>query len=434
MLAHRILPVAVQVAQNDIEVVAVQRTKLTPDRSQFFGPRLRGERTTRVAVRTARVAVKAGQARRGVLPTEDAQAFRNQRQRVDKTLHHGAVVFDEALAKFEPAARSQFDAGHVGDDTRGEVHAGAKRNRGTRYTGPRQAAMKRIVVTGANKGIGRAVVEAILGQHRDTVVLLGSRNEARGAATRDAIAAAHPELGERVQRLIIDVASDDSVAAAAADVAQRWPNEPTPLYGVVNNAGIGVGAADLEPVLQVNTLGVRRVCEAFVPLITRDAGRVVNVTSASGPSYVAGCGQARQRMLIDPAITSAQLQSLIDECLALDGAEAFEAAGLGTGQPYGLSKALANAYTSILARDNPGLHINACTPGFIATDLTRPYAEGSGKTAAEMGMKPPEEGTRSILFLLFEALEGNGRYYGSDAVRSPMDRYRAPGTPAYAPD
>jgi hypothetical protein len=35
------------------------------------------------------------------------------------------------------------------------------------------------------------------------------------------------------------------------------------------------------------------------------------------------------------------------------------------------------------------------------------------------------------MFLLFGHPEGNGRYYGSDALRSPMDRYRAPGTPAY---
>jgi len=46
-------------------------------------------------------------------------------------------------------------------------------------------------------------------------------------------------------------------------------------------------------------------------------------------------------------------------------------------------------------------------------------------------MKPPTEGTRSVLFLLFGEPEGNGRYYGSDAVRSPMHRYRSPGDPPY---
>ena len=46
-------------------------------------------------------------------------------------------------------------------------------------------------------------------------------------------------------------------------------------------------------------------------------------------------------------------------------------------------------------------------------------------------MKKPEEGTRSALHLLFGKLEGSGHYYGSDAERSPLDRYRAPGSPPY---
>jgi NAD(P)-dependent dehydrogenase (short-subunit alcohol dehydrogenase family) len=121
----------------------------------------------------------------------------------------------------------------------------------------------------------------------------------------------------------------------------------------------------------------------------------------------------------------------MNECVATKGEEAFAAKGLGDGDPYGLSKACANTYTLIAAREHPGLHINACTPGFIETDLTRPYADAKGLAPADMGMKPPAEGTRSTMHLLFGELEGNGRYYGSDAVRSPMDRYRAPGDPPY---
>jgi len=98
---------------------------------------------------------------------------------------------------------------------------------------------------------------------------------------------------------------------------------------------------------------------------------------------------------------------------------------------YGLSKACANSYTLCLAREHPSLSINACTPGWIDTDLTRYHAEASGKSPTELGMKPASQGTRSALHLLFEALEGNGRYYGSDAVRSPLDAYRAPGDPPF---
>ena len=110
----------------------------------------------------------------------------------------------------------------------------------------------------------------------------------------------------------------------------------------------------------------------------------------------------------------------------------FSEAGLGDGEAYGLSKACANAFTLAFARAHPELHVNACTPGFIETDLTRPYLASSGKTAQEIGMKSPAEGTRAPMHLLFGALEGNGRYYGSDARRSPLDRYRSPSDPEYA--
>ena len=214
-------------------------------------------------------------------------------------------------------------------------------------------------------------------------------------------------------------------------MAERHAGEPSPLHAVVSNAGIGIGMSDLRAVLEVNTLGVRRVCEAFLPLLRPAGGRIVNLTSASGPSFVSGCSPERQRFLVDPTITWPRLEAFLEECLALRGAAAFEAKGLGDGSPYGLSKACANAYTVLLAREHPGLRINACTPGFIETDLTRAYLESSGKTAQQLGMKPPAEGTRAPMFLLFGEPQGNGRYYGSDGQRSPLDRYRSPGSPPY---
>ena len=46
--------------------------------------------------------------------------------------------------------------------------------------------------------------------------------------------------------------------------------------------------------------------------------------------------------------------------------------------------------------------------------------------------KTPDEGTVSTMHLLFaDGIEGNGRYYCSDAKRSPLDVYRSPGSPPY---
>lgn len=289
------------------------------------------------------------------------------------------------------------------------------------------------MVTGANKGIGRAIVERTLVEHPDTFVFLGSRDEGRGAAARAAILEAHPDWAERLELLPIDVSDDESVRAAARRVAARFPADAQPLYGLVNNAGLGRQGNGFEDVLSVNGWGPHRVCEAFAPLVA-DGGRLVIVSSASGPSFVAECSEAMQRFFTDPAIEWEALDALLHQTLTFDGPTAFEASGLSDGDAYGLSKAAANAVMLIAAREHPRLVVSACTPGFIETDMTRPYAEANDKAPSEMGMKTPHEGAQAPLHLLFGELEASGWYYGSDAERSPLDRYRSPGDPPYAGD
>jgi len=55
------------------------------------------------------------------------------------------------------------------------------------------------------------------------------------------------------------------------------------------------------------------------------------------------------------------------------------------GQGYSVSKACVNAITAILARENPGLVINACCPGWVDTDM-----------GGIMG-KPPKEPSKNAL-------------------------------------
>jgi len=81
-----------------------------------------------------------------------------------------------------------------------------------------------------------------------------------------------------------------------------------------------------------------------------------------------------------------------------------------------------------LARKYPDLLINSCTPGFIETDLTKPIADRMGKTPADMGMKSPEAGAIAAEYLMMADLKSeiagyeSGRYYGSDAIRSPLHK------------
>jgi carbonyl reductase 1 len=289
--------------------------------------------------------------------------------------------------------------------------------------------LKRILITGANKGIGLATVSAILEQYDDALVLLGTRDPQRGMAAIDSLKAQYPDKASRLELVTIDVADEQSVLHARDDLISRFGQEP--LYGLVNNAGIGLGSADLAGVLNVNTLGVKRVCDAFIPLI-QSGGRLVNVSSASGPKFVSECSSQRQAFFQDKNIEWDAIAQLMEQALAnAENPGNFATLGIGDLNPYGLSKACVSLYTILLARQYPELCINACTPGYIETDLTRPQASRQGVDPADMGMKPPAAGTRSILFLLFGNPAGSGDYYGSDAKRSPLDRYRAPGDPEY---
>ena len=231
--------------------------------------------------------------------------------------------------------------------------------------------------------------------------------------------------------LQVDVSSQRSVATARDEVIERYGSEPAPLYGLVNNAGIGLGSVDMEAVMGVNFWGVKHMCDAFVPLI-EPSGRIVNVASASGPNFVSQCTSQRQAFFKNAGIEWSELESFVKDVLNLQSdSQEVDRLGLGTMNAYGFSKACVNLYTLLLARENPHIYINSCTPGYIETDLTRPHAEYRGIAPADLGMKQPVHGTVAILFLLFGEPQGSGQYYGSDARRSPLDRYRAPGDPEY---
>eukprot|EP00510_Aplanochytrium_minuta_P004092 CAMPEP_0184025262 /NCGR_PEP_ID=MMETSP0954-20121128/12684_1 /TAXON_ID=627963 /ORGANISM="Aplanochytrium sp, Strain PBS07" /LENGTH=296 /DNA_ID=CAMNT_0026308969 /DNA_START=79 /DNA_END=969 /DNA_ORIENTATION=- len=290
---------------------------------------------------------------------------------------------------------------------------------------------KRVLVTGANKGVGLGIVRKLLAEVPDSYVLIGSRSVGNGDAALKSLISIDPSYKDRAEVVALDVTSDDSVKQAADFVRDKFSSEGKPLFGLVNNAGVAESFSvdGMEVTLEVNTNGVRRVCSNFLPLLD-PKGRIVNISSAAGPMFVAKCSPSVQETFKDPNVTWDFIEGVMDKCkkiaLESDPAASFEKAGYGDGQAYGLSKALLNSYTMLLAKEYPAMKINACTPGFIATDLTLKHFGESDS------MKTPDEGAIAPLFLLTsDNLEGNGYYYGSDAVRSPLDKYRGPGDPAY---
>jgi NAD(P)-dependent dehydrogenase (short-subunit alcohol dehydrogenase family) len=119
-----------------------------------------------------------------------------------------------------------------------------------------------VLVTGANRGIGRALVEEALNRGAKRVY----------AGTR--VPFAHPD--GRVTPLTLDVTSAAQIQAAASQVES--------LDVLINNAGIALyddlsDRAALEQHLAVNLFGSYDVTQAFLPLLTRSRGTIVNNVS-----------------------------------------------------------------------------------------------------------------------------------------------------------
>ena len=112
--------------------------------------------------------------------------------------------------------------------------------------------MKRILITGANKGIGLATVGKLLDSYDETFLLLGSRDSKKGQEACDSLVDRRPEWKHRLELIQIDVEKEDSVNSAVDEVRKKFSSESSPLYGIINNAGIGNSSGlGLEKILQV---------------------------------------------------------------------------------------------------------------------------------------------------------------------------------------
>jgi len=138
-----------------------------------------------------------------------------------------------------------------------------------------------VLITGASTGIGRAAALALL--EVGFIVYAGVRDE----TTAHELAEKH---GPRLRPLMLDVTNPIDIANAFANItASAQVAGGGKLIGLVNNAGTTykrpLETADLEQVralFDVNVLGVLAVTQAFLPLLRRARGRVVNIGSVNG--------------------------------------------------------------------------------------------------------------------------------------------------------
>ncbi|NXV72431.1 RDH16 dehydrogenase, partial [Atlantisia rogersi] len=138
---------------------------------------------------------------------------------------------------------------------------------------------KYVLITGCDSGFGNLLARQL--DARGLRVLAACLTETGAAQLR---AATSP----RLQTLLLDVTSSQSIAAATAWVQECVGDRG--LWGLVNNAGTGIPTApnewltkdDFVKVLDVNLVGLIEVTLSLLPLVKRAQGRVVNVASVMG--------------------------------------------------------------------------------------------------------------------------------------------------------
>lgn len=199
--------------------------------------------------------------------------------------------------------------------------------------------MKKILITGANKGIGFETVRQLL--QKGYYVYLGSRNSERG---KEAVEKLNAAGFSDVELVVLDVSDPESIKAARAEIGAKTKV----LDVLINNAGIsGVWPQTVHSDVSVfkevygsNFFGAVEVTQRFLDLLEQsEAPRIVNVSS-----------------------------SLASLTLHNDPKWKFYQA---KGAAYNSSKTALNMYTVHLAYElrETSFKVNVVDPGFTATDL-----------------------------------------------------------------
>jgi len=230
------------------------------------------------------------------------------------------------------------------------------------------------IVTGASRGIGKTIAEALA---RQGAVVAGTATTAAGA---DAIDEALKVIDPANRGLVLDVSDDASVASCLERVAAEC-GAPTIL---VNNAGVTrdnlllrMSAEEWETVISTNLGSIYRMSKAVLrSMIRARHGRIINIGSVVG--ITGNPGQSN-----------------------------YAAAKAGL---VGFSKSLAREIAS------RNVTVNTIAPGFIETDMTRALTEAQVKALTDQipsgALGTPADVAAAVVFLASDA----GRYITGETL------------------
>lgn len=216
------------------------------------------------------------------------------------------------------------------------------------------------LVTGASRGIGRAIAERLAAEGALVVAV------ARGANAAETVAAI-TAAGGRAEALPLDVTDADAVVAAVQQVVATHGR----LDIVVSNAGITrdqlmlrMKRTEWDEVIATNLTAAFVLCQAALkPMLKQRGGRIVAISSVVG--QMGNAGQAN----------------------------------------YAASKAGLIGFCKSLAREvgSRQITVNVVAPGFVATDMTNAVAEDTKKAWAEQiplgRLGTPDDIASAVCFL-----------------------------------
>ena len=202
--------------------------------------------------------------------------------------------------------------------------------------------MHNVVVTGGSRGIGLAISCRLAGAGYNVVAVARRESNELGNAMRETVKAGVGGLHLRAA----DLSEIDAIPAFVKGLRDEFG----PIYGLINNAGIGTEGllatmhnSEIEALLRLNVLSPVLLTKYIVRHMMADgAGRIVNMSS-----IIASTGYN----------------------------------GLSV---YGATKAAATGFTRSLAREvgRTGITVNAIAPGFVDTELTQSLSEDQRRRIA----------------------------------------------------
>ncbi|WP_217369113.1 SDR family NAD(P)-dependent oxidoreductase [Nonomuraea antri] len=245
------------------------------------------------------------------------------------------------------------------------------------------------LVTGANQGLGLALVRGLCQSFPDGTIYLGARDEGRGSAAVESLRAE----GLAPEPVLIDVQDDRSVREAAQLVADRHGG----IDVVISNAAarISPDVPDSEQVrafVDTNNHGAHRMIEAFGPLLN-DAARFLVVASSFG-TLDSLSPRLWHHFDVDHMTLRDLAQVMDDYATEVEAGRAGEAGWPSWINPP--SKIGQVAAVKIAAREwdrRRGILINAVCPGLVDTEASRPWFTDW------TGVLTPDEAAVDVLWL-----------------------------------